>query len=593
VHVIVKPRPGWELSQLTHSWKSFTANQLQRCFGRKGAVWQDESWDRVIRDEDEFWEKVEYILNNPKKRWPEIQDYRWVGWRHPEQSTGTEAGATKLAVSPTTPKSVEQASAPVPHVVFEQNTGTEAGATKLAVSPTTPKSVEQASAPVPHVVFGIETNVSIKGGNAAQRREHDKRIGAGTMSRAGAKCPCCGTIATMEDIRLEGQAGRINAVPTAVAVDGLDGKQFRLTTKEEIDAATKAAAPIQVVYAPIPYGIPTEPTPAGGGQGAGRAFSVQGYGMMKWCDLFTPRQLLAIGTLVKASRMASEAMRCADYAGEWIEAIEAMLRIAIDRTANYLSTICIWEAVASEIKQTFLRFALPITWDFAEGNPLSEADRYFNGAVSNVGRVLSSLLPAVNGMPSPTARKASAVSQPEGRFDLIVTDPPYYDAIPYSDLMDFFYVWLRRTLAGLSAGYDEAFALPTGPKWDHSNKDGELIDDSSRHEGNVTASKTAYEDGMFRAFASCFRVLADDGRLVIVFANKQPDAWETLVSALIRAGFVVDGSWPIATEMRGGVRNFGRASLASSVWLVCKKRPISARPGWDNKVLEEMRSNIG
>lgn len=290
--------------------------------------------------------------------------------------------------------------------------------------------------------------------------------------------------------------------------------------------------------------------------------------------------------------MASEAMHSSNYVAEWIEAIEAMLGIAIDRTANYLSTICIWEPVASEIKQTFLRFALPITWDFAEGNPLSEADRYFNGAVSNVARVLSSLLRAVDGMPSPTVKKASAVSQADGRFDLIVTDPPYYDAIPYSDLMDFFYVWLRRTLAGLASECDEAFSLPTGPKWDHSTKDGELIDDSSRHGGNVAASKAAYEDGMFKAFGSCFGLLADEGRLVIVFANKQPDAWETLVSALIRAGFVVDGSWPIATEMRGGVRNFGRASLASSVWLVCKKRPVSARSGWDNKILEEMRVNI-
>jgi putative DNA methylase len=443
------------------------------------------------------------------------------------------------------------------------------------------------------VVFGVEPNVPIKGGNAAQRREHDKRLGAGTMSRAGAKCPCCGLQSmTLEDIRLEGQAGRIGAIPTAVVVEGLNGKVFRLPTREETDAALKAGDSIQETFSSIPHGLPDEPTPAGGGQGAGRAFSVQGYGMMTWQELFTSRQLLALGTLVMACREASERMRTAGYSADWAEAIQAMLAVAIDRTANYLSTICIWEPVASEIKQTFLRFALPITWDFAEGNPLSEADRYFTGAVSNVSRVLSSLLAAVKAAPSPKARKASAVSQHEGCFDLIVTDPPYYDAIPYSDLMDFFYVWLRRTLAGLSPDYDEAIALTTGPKWDQSIKDGELIDDSSRHEGDAAASKAAYEEGMFKAFTSCFRTLADEGRLVIVFANKQPEAWETLVSALIRAGFVVDGSWPIATEMRGGVRNFGRASLASSVWLVCKKRPITARPGWDNKVLDEMRANI-
>src|SRR5262249_22950860 len=153
------------------------------------------------------------------------------------------------------------------------------------------------------------------------------------------------------------------------------------------------------------HGLPTEPTPAGGGQGAGRTFSVQGYGMMKWQDLFTSRQLLALATLVKASRDAVQHMRSAGYASDWIEAVEAMLAVAIDRTANYLSTICIWEPVASEIKQTFLRFALPITWDFAEGNPLSEADRYFTGAISNIGRVLSSLLPAMKAAPLPTPIK--------------------------------------------------------------------------------------------------------------------------------------------------------------------------------------------
>ena len=96
---------------------------------------------------------------------------------------------------------------------------------------------------------------------------------------------------------------------------------------------------------------------------------------------------------------------------------------------------------------------------------------------------------------------------------------------------------------------------------------------------------------MARSFQACHAALTPEGRLVVVFANKQPDAWETLVSAIIRAGFVVDGSWPIATEMRGGVRNYGRASLGSSIWLVCRKR-ASARPGWDNTVLDEMRQNI-
>ena len=121
--------------------------------------------------------------------------------------------------------------------------------------------------------------------------------------------------------------------------------------------------------------------------------------------------------------------------------------------------------------------------------------------------------------------------------------------------------------------------------------DGELIDDASRFSGDKELSKKNYEDGMARSFQTCHAALGPEGRLVVVFANKQPDAWETLAGPLIRAGFVVDGSWPIQTEMSTRTRAMSSSALASSVWLVCKKRP-PGRPGWDNVVLEEMRENI-
>lgn len=196
-------------------------------------------------------------------------------------------------------------------------------------------------------------------------------------------------------------------------------------------------------------------------------------------------------------------------------------------------------------------------------------------------------------VPTPQVRQASAIAlSEEGQYDLVVTDPPYYDAIPYSDLMDFFYLWLRRTGVGLSPAFDQAFQAPLSPKWDQERRDGELIDDSSRHSGDAAKSKQAYEDGMAQVFVNCHRALTPAGRLVIVFAHKKPDAWETLVAAIIRAGFVVDGSWPIQTEQAARMRAQSSAALASSVWLVCRKRSPEAKPGWDNKVLTEMRSNI-
>ena len=437
------------------------------------------------------------------------------------------------------------------------------------------------------VNFGIDADVPVQGGNAAQRREHDKRIGAGTMSRAGAQCPFCSAIMTMEDIRLEGKTGRLGVVATAVVIESQSSKAYRLPTPHEIDCASRAEAELERVFADIPFGLPTEPTPSENALG----MRIPKYGFSRWRDLFTSRQLLALGTLVRQIRCVTTASESA-LPPDWREAVAAYLAAAFDRFANYMSTICIWEPNAGEVKQTFLRFALPITWDFAEGNPLSEADRYFTGGVSCVFRVLQTTLPATAGAPPPSVERQSATRPQRQKCDVIVTDPPYYDAIPYSDLMDFFHIWIRRIVHGTRLDPSSVFAASTSPKWDIEANDGELIDDSSRHGGDASRSKAAYEDGMALAFASCAESLQADGRLVVVFAHKHPVAWETLASAIMRAGFIVDGSWPIVTEMRGGVRNYGRASLASSVWLVCKKRSATARVGWDNRVLEEMRANI-
>jgi hypothetical protein len=158
--------------------------------------------------------------------------------------------------------------------------------------------------------------------------------------------------------------------------------------------------------------------------------------------------------------------------------------------------------------------------------------------------------------------------------------------------MDFFYVWLRRTLYGTSNAIDTVFVNQLAPKWDKNKEDGELIDDDSRFNGDKEKSKQIYENGMYRAFESCYKSLSQDGRLVIVFAHKQPNAWEILVSAIIKAGFVVDGSWPIQTDRIARTRSLSSAALSSSIWLVCKKRNPAARPGWDNQVLDEMRANI-
>ena len=530
------------------------------------------------------------------------------------------------------------------------------------------------------VVFGIEGSVAACGGSPAQKREHDRELGAGTMSGSGAKCPCCGAIVPMRDIRAEGRMGRLGERMTAVVVDGQEGKEYRLPTEVDVAAARVSDEELDCLYAGIPFGLLDEPTPKAG-IGAARAFSVDGYGLDAWRKLFTNRQLLALGTFVREIRRCAELMSEAaplghdsgsselpprarqsssmtssygdsersgrksasfdsaslrsgrtgmerprkgippsnsvrsrmgqnqlvtdggssgfphvepvdGYPEEWREALAAYLAPTIGRLADRGSTLATWTNDRETTRSTFARFALPMVWDFAESCPLQDTSGGFIQAVEWIARVVEHLQAATADAPAPTVMRQSAMELDPGSFDLICTDPPYYDAIPYSDLMDFFYVWLRRALHGLSPETDTVFASRLGPKWDVDAGDGELIDDASRFGGDRQASKRNYEDGMARAFARFHDALREDGRLVIVFANKQPDAWETLVSALIRAGFVVDGSWPIQTEMQTRQRSLSSAALSSSIWLVCKKRPAGARPGWDGRVLAEMQEKI-
>ena len=440
------------------------------------------------------------------------------------------------------------------------------------------------------VAFRIERDVPEGQGNAASKREHDKKQGAGTMSRSGATCPGCGAIATMKDLRTEGRAGRFGAALAAVVADGQQGKEYRLPTPEERAAAEVREDELQALYGEIPFGLPEEPMPDAEALG----FRVPGYGFDNWRKLFTNRQLLMLGAFARAIRQVPGEMEKQGYPEEWREAVTAYMAPIISRLADRGSALATWTVAPPQIRSTFARFALPMVWDFAESCPLTDTTGSFGQAVEWIAEVCEHVLDAARDAEPPQVRRASAAGAnfEPGSFDLVLTDPPYYDAIPYSDLMDFFHIWLRRVLHGFSPELDAVFADPLGPKWDAEAGDGELIDDASRFGGDRRASKRNYEDGMARAFSHFHQALRDDGRLVIVFANKRPDAWETLVSALIRAGFVVDGSWPIATEMGNRQRAMSSAALSSSIWLVCKKRPAGARPGWDGKVLAEMRANI-
>lgn len=376
---------------------------------------------------------------------------------------------------------------------------------------------------------------------------------------------------------------------TAVVVDGQNGKEYRLPTEYETQRAEEAEKELPRLFSQIPFGLPEEPLPSKEALG----FRIPLYGFNQWKKLFTFRQLFSLGMFVKHTRESNTMLKDMDYSDEWREAIEGYLALALDRLASMSTHLCRWESGSEFVVQTFVRFALPILWDFTETAVLSDTTGNYYGGIDWIARFIDHANFAVqNAVPPKIKAQSATVFNNEGGFDFVLTDPPYYDAIPYSDLMDFFYVWLRRSLYGFSSEIGTVFSETLSPKWNHKNNDGELIDDTSRHGGDKVKSKTTYEEGMFRAFRFCNDALSTGGRLVVVFAHKKPDAWETLASAIIRAGFIVDGSWPIQTERIARSRAHGSAALSSSVWLVCKKRPITTRSGWDNQVLEEMRQNI-
>ncbi|MBX9721391.1 MAG: DUF1156 domain-containing protein, partial [Candidatus Obscuribacterales bacterium] len=418
-------------------------------------------------------------------------------------------------------------------------------------------------------------------------------LNKGTMNSAGVWSPLSGrpgmNSLSMADLRRQGQQELLGAQVTAVVIDRAEGKTarkgYRLPTAEELQAADVDEEQLEQAFADLPFGIPDEPLPPVGTLG----FRIPLYGFKKWREVFTNRQLLAQATFMKHSREAFKLLQPSNP--ELAEAVLAYLALNCDRVANRGSTMCMWSTDANKIEQTFARFAMPMKWDYCEAVPTENYSGGYLGQLEFVAKYVAHAL-EMGGTRPPQVLCRSALSESPDLYDAIVTDPPYYGAIPYSDLMDFFLIWLRRCLHGISPEIDEVFIDALGPKWNHQKNDGELIDDQSRFNGDAKASKQSYEDGMAKAFATSLSKLTDVGRMFVVFANKEVDAWETLVGGLIRGGAVVTASWPVQTEKVGGLRNLNRASLSSSVWLVCRKRLKTAQAGWEEQVLDAMHQTL-
>ena len=371
--------------------------------------------------------------------------------------------------------------------------------------------------------------------------------------------------------RREGGA-RLLAV---VSVRQGEGRRYRLPTQTDYAAVRRSKARLQQVTSRWDNNgrgglcpVPDEPLPPPGTLG----FRVQRYGMEKWSDLFTARQKVALSQLSTA---------LAESTSNLVDELRVAGAAAVDRTADYNSAICTWVPHGEFIGHTFTRQALPIVWDFAEVNPTAEYTGSFIGAIEWVSNVIANWPGSAIGQ----VQQADAGNHPlpDQTADVWFTDPPYYDAVPYADLSDFFLVWLKRTLNS-----DPAFQDPFDADNPLSPKSREVVQDESKLHDGRPKDRAWFEHMMAKAFAEGQRVLSGDGVGAVVFAHKTTEGWEALLSGLVRGGWTITGSWPIATEMASRLRARESAALATSVHLICRRRPPEAGIGDWAHVLREL-----
>lgn len=401
----------------------------------------------------------------------------------------------------------------------------------------------------------------------------------GTVSRAVVTCPACGAVMdddTTRHLFRSGKGGqRMVAVvyvpePTSnKAKRGEGGKRYRLPTAEDFAAyhAAEQALAQKVKVLREQWGIepiPSEPTPEGKGSGAERAFSVRNYGLNTWGDLFNPRQQLALVTFADAVRRAHAVMLAQGYPEEFSGAVIGFLALVFSRHSSYNAALCWWETLGERSYNVFGRQALPMVFDNAEQVPFDTLTGSWKSQLQialSIVFYLSQIFTVKNNRDYVTHVSATRLPYPDHFFDAILTDPPYYDNVPYSYLSDFFYVWLKRTVGHL---YPDLFATPLTPK-------SEEIVAYSNSEGGLDAGMRFFEENLARAFGEMQRVLKPDGIAVIVYAHKSTAGWETVINALLDSGLVVTAAWPIHTEMQARLRANESAALASSIYIVARK----------------------
>lgn len=437
-----------------------------------------------------------------------------------------------------------------------------------------------------------------EGGEVHFKVEPGKATQDGTVNRRGATCVHCGTPIDLKYVKEESKAGRMGAKLMAVVAEGKRGRIYIAPDSAQMEASR--------VEKPEDYPTGKLATHFTGG-------SCVPYGLDEFDKLFTNRQLTALTTF---SALVGEAQKKAEAdaiaaglpddgvgladggtgARAYGEAIGVYLAFIVDKLADYNSSICSWISSLSSgaIRNTFARQAIPMTWDYAEANP-------FSGSCGSYDSMLLWIRKAI--VEFPRAREVGFARQFDAQSDngmrgiVVSTDPPYYDNIGYADLSDYLYVWLRQSLRHT---YPKLFSTMLVPKHE------ELVATPYRENRGKAGARDFFEEGMFQTFKQVYEYSRDDVPVTIYYAFKQSETetkndieatastgWETMLSAIIRSGFAITGTWPMRTEREARTIASGTNALASSIVLVCRKRSEDAPMGTRRDFVMSLKRELG
>lgn len=403
----------------------------------------------------------------------------------------------------------------------------------------------------------------------------------GTVKASSVTCPCCSSTIAARDVRLWAKANRFGTRLLAVLEETVDGRRYRSPTELDLEMADSAVEAViqldQLDDSESP--LPDEMIDAA----QARTMRMLVYGIHNYRDLFTPRQLVVAESFCRATRDAyAEMIRSGMEQGR-AQAVTTYLGLIVSRIVGFNSSFATWENEGEKVRNTYSLQAIKMAWDFTEIHPFAGGSGSWTGGIEPVARAIEHCAAASDTPATVLRANAQALDAiPDASFDAVITDPPYYDAVQYADLSDFFYIWLKRSVGFLHPGLFSALLTP---------KSHEVIENRADKKSDAHISSEEFELRLARSIAEMRRVVKPDGVVTIVFAHTESDAWERLLRALLQAGLVVSTTWPMQSEM--GSRSTANISavLGSSVVLVCRPRTVE-KSGYYDEVVRELDQRI-